>query len=319
MTSRTLDNFVDTYKARVVRRAFQAGFTLVELLVVIAIIGVLVALLLPAVQAAREAARRTQCVNNLKQLGLAAQNYHSDRRVFPPGEDHGTSAEPDYAPFYPGEEHCEWDGQMGIWFNLLFPYMELQNIYDMIDFDKRPQYRFRDNIVAMRMEIDAMLCPSHPYRGQTSPWGPGGTAHIVHYYAVHGPDEYSLKPHPDGSTHTYNYCAAGDGVFYNDSKVKISQITDGTSNTAMISETWGSTEPDDTGFSRGMNLHALVYFDDPPNSSHLSPWEANSFHPGGIQVVYVDGSVHFVSDSVQLEVFNASATIAGEEVYGSAF
>jgi len=92
---------------------------------------------------------------------------------------------------------------------------------------------------------------------------------------------------------------------------------DGTSITAIISETWGSTEADGPGEpngSRGMNLHALLYFDVQPNSSQVNPWKPNSFHPGGIQVAYADGSVQFVTNNIQLDAFKAMASIAGEEL-----
>ena len=204
-------------------------------------------------------------------------------------------------------------------FNLLFPYMEMQALYDTLDFEVRPQYRKRDNILAMRAPIDAMFCPSHNYRGLTTRWGPGGPANIVHYYAVHGDDEFTLRAHPDGSTHNYNYCAAGNGAFYNDSEIGVKHITDGTSNTAIIAETWGSTEADGPGEpngSRGMNLHSLVYFDVQPNSNQSNPWKPNSFHPGGIQVAMADGSVQFVQDGIDLDTFRLMATIAGEELEG---
>src|SRR5579862_6101304 len=125
------------------------GFTLVELLVVIAIIGILIALLLPAVQAARESGRRTHCGNNLKQIGLALLMYQDAHHIFPPGEIHqkwwlgGQPPDPS-GPFpYP---HCHWDGQIGIWFNQISPQMELQNLYDQLDFQARPQWTSAANV-----------------------------------------------------------------------------------------------------------------------------------------------------------------------------
>ncbi len=117
----------------------RSAFTLVELLVVIAIIGILVALLLPAVQAAREAARRTQCTNQLKQIGLALQNYHDTRKAFPTGRTSPT--------------------QLGVaWSYLILPQMELGNIYDA--YDKTQRVDAPANATAMRTPIDVYVCPS---------------------------------------------------------------------------------------------------------------------------------------------------------------
>src|SRR3990172_8973393 len=106
----------------------ERGFTLVELLVVIAIIGVLIAMLLPAVQQAREAARRLHCTNNLAQMGKAMNNYESAHGHSPPGEIHSTGPAAD---FY---EHCRWHQFIGIWMNAIFPQMEQQADYDRLNF-----------------------------------------------------------------------------------------------------------------------------------------------------------------------------------------
>ncbi len=150
------------------------GFTLVELLVVITIIGILIALLLPAVQSAREAARRMQCGNNLKQIALGLMSYESAHGVFPPAEIHGGSWNAGYVPYPPGSssEHCDWNGQIGIWMNLIFPYIEQQAAYDMLDFEIRPQYASENNRKVMQMEFSLFFCPSDPYRGLTVGWSP---------------------------------------------------------------------------------------------------------------------------------------------------
>src|SRR5687768_6758541 len=119
----------------------RRAFTLVELLVVIAIIAILIGLLLPAVQSAREAARRMQCGNNVKQLGLAILVYESSHKVFPPGEIHGTSANAGYSASWGSANHCEWDGQIGIWNNLIFPFMDQTAAYNLLDFKARKQYK----------------------------------------------------------------------------------------------------------------------------------------------------------------------------------
>ncbi|NLE37744.1 MAG: DUF1559 domain-containing protein [Pirellulaceae bacterium] len=315
------------------------GFTLVELLVVIAIIGILIALLLPAVQAAREAARRAQCINNLKQMAVACGNYESANGHFPPGEIHGTVANVGYSPAnycsQTPRNHCEWLGQIGMWMNAIFPQMEQQADYDRLDFEARWQYKSADPKIDRNLEISQkkynfLLCPTDPYQGLTTGWGTIGgqplRARIVHYYAVAGNTEYSGLRHPDGSLQSTGSDAAHtnatNGVFYNDSTTRIAEITDGLSHTALIAETFARREKfptdddgDSTIESRGMNLHAYVYLQHTPNSNQQRPWRPNSHHVGGVHVAFCDGSVQFVSNSVATHVFRALGSINGGEVF----
>lgn len=302
----------------------RRGFTLVELLVVIAIIGLLIALLLPAVQAAREAARRARCTNNLKQLGLGLLNYESTFHVLPPSEIHGGTWMANYRDPY-NYQHCDWEGQVGMWCNLIFPFIEQQAVYDKLDFEIVPQYASADNVEVMRMRFDIFLCPSDPYKDFTTDWGGAGrNARIMHYYAVHGSDEGTTNTHGDQKPgeNWYRHCNRHDGIFYNDSMTTLAAIRDGTSNTAMLCEVWGrkyadhqtiSGDPRGGESSRGMNLHTAVYFDYTPNSYHGNPWHAASFHPGGVNVLFADGSVHFAPSTIDLPTWKAFATIGGGE------
>jgi len=300
------------------------GFTLVELLVVIAIIGILIALLLPAVQAVRAAARRTQCTNNLKQLGLGLLNYESGFKVFPPTEIHGGTWMGNYRDPY-DYQHCDWEGQVGMWCNLIFPQIEQQAAYDRLNFEIVPQYNSPENMEIMQMEFPILLCPADPYTGLTTDWGGPRKARIMHYYAVQGSNENSSLMHPDQKPgkNWYGHCNRHDGMFYNDSETRMEDILDGSSHTAALCEVWGRKYPNHTAIagdprggesSRGMNLHTAVYFDYTPNSYHYNPWHAASFHAGGVNVLFADGSVHFATDGIDINVFKALATIAGNEV-----
>jgi prepilin-type N-terminal cleavage/methylation domain-containing protein/prepilin-type processing-associated H-X9-DG protein len=311
------------------RRAYspvRRGMTLVEVLVVIAIIGVLVGLLLPAVQASRESARRLTCTNNLKQQCLALLAYEAGRKQFPAGEVHGLATDPGYqsqdANGNPNANHCDWDGQIGIWMNLIFPYLERQKEYDQFDFKIHPQYASAANRDLMRRIYNEWLCPSNSYRGLTlnSGGGEDNRAIVAHYYAVAGSDEMATTPHSDGSV-AYHHCCANDGMFFNDSSTKAKDVTDGLAKTAMVGEVWGRKyanhqEPPNSPYgyeiSRGMSLHMYTYFDCSPNAC-VGTWKSRSFHPGGAHVGFADGSVRFVSDSVDASVFAAMSTIKGGE------
>ena len=272
----------------------RRGFTLIELLVVIAIIAVLIALLLPAVQQARESARRTQCKNHLKQLGLAAHNYHDTHSAFPPGEVHGMTG---------GTIHAYgWDKQIGNWTPLLFPYLDQTTAYRSLDFEINPQYG-GNNQAILRKLFPALLCPSDPFTEFTENWG-AGNARIMHYFGVSNVVEnhngYPLS-----------------GVFYNDSWVNLGDVSDGTTNTAMIAEVWGRTTPDNNpSSSRSWHVHNAVYFDSTPNVNRTNPWHVNSFHTGGAHILMCDGSVKFASDSVDFKTFQALASKAGGEKIG---
>jgi prepilin-type N-terminal cleavage/methylation domain-containing protein/prepilin-type processing-associated H-X9-DG protein len=212
----------------------RRGFTLIELLVVIAVIGVLIALLLPAVQSAREAARRAHCVNNLKQMGLAVLNYHDVFRVFPFGKG------PDYRTTVPGAPvYARWSIHSQI-----LAFIEQGSLYQAINFRFPPetpgmagvvinfmpayQNPLRENSVASRTMVATFLCPSDP--APTSADWPGQN----NYYANQGAN--FLCDLSEALPSTIAPAEVSNGPFYYLSRKNIASITDGTSNTVFFSE-----------------------------------------------------------------------------------
>jgi prepilin-type N-terminal cleavage/methylation domain-containing protein len=267
----------------------RRGFTLVELLVVIAIIGILVALLLPAVQAAREAARRSQCVNNLKQWGLAVQNYHDIYQRIPTGIT------------VPGQ----WSFRA-----MMLPQVEAKNTWDNIDFNYQP-HCFAASAAAGANNpsddsIPVYFCSSDPNSKKVFKNYFGADYMPTEYMGVSG-----------GTPDT-----AFDGAFYVNSGLGLADFTDGTSNTLIIGErgipddlfwgwaTCGATSYDiyismQYGFSKGKASN-------PIDLSHF--W---SYHPGGAQFVLCDGSARFISYNINYQTLLALATRNKGEVVGS--
>lgn len=204
------------------RPSRRLGFTLVELLVVIAIIGVLVALLLPAVQAAREAARRMSCQNNLKQLGLAVHNFESARQQLPTGSES--------RPF-PGAPGHPYNFYRWSVLAHLTPYMEQSNAYNTIDLDTPlypPTYQITpQNAIAASLKVPMFLCPSDVQ----SPVSKFKDSNGVEY--DWGPTNYAGNA---GSGIGGGTAYKTDGVFGINSKTRLADLTDGTTNTALFSE-----------------------------------------------------------------------------------
>jgi prepilin-type N-terminal cleavage/methylation domain-containing protein/prepilin-type processing-associated H-X9-DG protein len=305
--------------------ARSRGFTLIELLVVIAIIGVLIALLLPAVQMAREAARKTQCVNNLKQLALAAQNYHDVNGCFP-----GGSYSQYYAPHkYPENFSC---------FVRMLPYLEQKPAYDAVNFGMTSGNV--ENLTLSGVALSVLLCPSDTDTepAQIQPPPPHGT--------VPGWSFNQVFPLPPGTwmqqyssyagnagTFDFGYITAYgpaefrqyNGVIYNDSSVKIADVRDGSSNTFIFGEhSHGNLYRFDPGYAVSDNswnsgrwydtLLATYY---PPNSNpgnigatfgdpqnYYYPTVAQGLHPGGVNFAFCDGSVRFIKDSINTWKFD---------------
>jgi prepilin-type N-terminal cleavage/methylation domain-containing protein/prepilin-type processing-associated H-X9-DG protein len=205
-------------------RSRRNAFTLVELLVVIAIIGVLVGLLLPAVQAARESARRTQCTNNLKQIGVALINHHDAYRHFPPGYQANV-------PYVDGLDDTKpgWG-----WAFFILPYMEEINVFNMVKQNLPIQDTAHSSVI--RQRFSAFLCPSDLTPDDAFPIS-DESGNLV---ATATPASYAACIGGDESDATANKCL---GIFYRNSRTRIAEITDGTSKTILVGErSWSNAK-----------------------------------------------------------------------------
>ncbi|MEZ6052070.1 MAG: DUF1559 domain-containing protein [Planctomycetaceae bacterium] len=296
----------------------RRGFTLIELLVVIAIIGILVALLLPAVQQAREAARRTQCTNNLKQIGLALQNYHDAHKLFPPG----------YIAAGTGT-HVAHTGTSGIgWGAQLLPDLDQDNLWKQ--FDARLSIIDPANDAFRKTPLSVFRCPSDP---QVDLWEiqhesmPGVVITelpIANYVGMFGTGELDGCENAAGTppVSSSGQCV-GDGTFYHNSSVRLRDFSDGYTSTIMIGErrsddqmgwrsTWVGMVPEgEEAFQR-----ILGSADHVPNSPDGHFDDFSSYHEGGAFFGHGDGSVHFLSENMDLSVYQALATIKGGEIVG---
>jgi len=303
----------------------ETGFTLVELLVVIAIIGVLIALLLPAVQSAREAARRIQCGNHLKQIALAIAAYEDNHGVYPPGRVGYDKTS--------GITEEQWVGTSG--FVAILSQLGLQATYDLFDFSNGPWLEstlgvgwLPTNREAIAQRPPVFACPSDaiPLYSQRTADGVAidyTTTNVgVGSYAL---VEGSIGIAVAGSSQSLKY--DNNGVFFYRSNMPLKEVTDGLSKTMFVGEVvdghttdgsniWTRAERDHNSLRSTYN--PLNTWPGEPAYYQVSEWRVNgafaSRHPGGANFAFGDGRVAFVEENVALQIYQALSTRSKDEV-----
>ena len=307
----------------------RTGFTLVELLVVIAIIGILVALLLPAIQAAREAARRTECQNHLKQIGLAIQNYHDAQKAFPMGR--------------------ERTDQYGVsWAFRLLPQMEESAIYASRDKTKRVDDDA--NSAAMRTPIQVYACPSRRPAAADRDFDNNDTPPLATAVAVAALGDYAANAGRTWQTGMQLTAAAADilssdavdasiaGPMFTGSRISARRVTDGLSKTLAVGErhippldasvtTMQEYYQGDTAFLAGDMPKTIFRGGDhglasgpndnstgPDDSSYHADEKFGGPHPGIVMFAYLDGHVAALATDIDIATLQGLSTIAGGEV-----
>ncbi len=323
-----------------VARTRGRGFTLVELLVVITIIGILIALLLPAVQAAREAARRGQCANNLKQIGLALHNYHGAFRTFPIGSQIGSVSQA-YATN---------------WRVAVLPFLEESALHGQLNTKTGSFWAhtgFAGNTILYSTRVQGFLCPSSIFEATNpsalgySHYPPNTTDYtqcsmVMDYVGVSGatPDPIGRTNVCTGDVLASSSSACNTGIMVPDASKQISDCTDGTSNTVIVAEqsgqvngtersanalggwhgwanvgrsTWNSSTSlplASAGFWYTAGTTTVRYAPNafwfsgalsPANSGFSANTVINSFHPGGLNLLLADGSVRFASENILID------------------
>jgi prepilin-type N-terminal cleavage/methylation domain-containing protein/prepilin-type processing-associated H-X9-DG protein len=320
----------------------RRAFTLVELLVVIAIIGILVALLLPAIQAAREAARRSQCVNNMKQINLGLLQYEGAKKRFPAARKgcDGTSG-----INYPGVDctsnvnsaNYDLALQGASAFVYTLPYLEEQALYDQFRLDivsiwnsntSSTWYLEPDVKIGIATRPTVFVCPSDGDLPMFAEY-----KHVVPARVDVATSSYACVAGALGSAAGGSLKYANDGVFFYNRRIKVSEVTDGLSHTLFTGETikgdlaigsnlwtngnrWNSTM---RGACNPINwppgdINGICgYLSDAATGTNIANGAFQSRHPGGANFAYGDGHVTFLLDSIDLTTYKALATRAGGE------
>lgn len=310
------------------------GFTLIELLVVIAIIGILIALLLPAVQQAREAARRTQCKNHLKQIGLAMHNYHDANLTLPPGN-FNTVATWAGLPPCAGQPVGIFGSRDATWMQRILPYLDQANLYNSFSDQMNNGNTPANQYTNAGTVIPTLMCPSDPS-------GPkvvniSGFAHFSGNYAACAGSEY-------WGSNPSDTCASmqRNGLFFTISRVRFNHVPDGLSTTilggelVLVPDDLATPQRDWRGrYYQGFLGGPLFSTREPPGwedslagqcrNVTYAPCDqasgdvnihARSYHTGGAHHVLADGSVRMISNSVDESVYQALGTRAGGEIVG---
>ena len=307
----------------------RQGFTLIELLVVIAIIAILIALLLPAVQQAREAARRSSCKNNLKQLGIALQNYHDTHNVFPPGGVIGDCAGSPPTNLTGLQECGSGQSLGGNWLLYILPQMEQSSLWEKA----APILNAKDpldnmNNIFGHFSPVAYRCPSHPWDRRSN----------VAFRSLEHMSRANYGANYGSGDLTASYANTTGGVFTINSSVNIRDIKDGTTNTFLVGEltylndvtadargAWVYSGMGGSAFSaaRTPNSRTADILGRCTSTTEMPCTEANdgtqiaamrSYHDGGVQVCLVDGSCRFISENISQTILNALGTRSGREV-----
>jgi prepilin-type N-terminal cleavage/methylation domain-containing protein/prepilin-type processing-associated H-X9-DG protein len=315
------------------RSCRTAAFTLIELLVVIAIIAILIGLLVPAVQKVREAANRTQCINNLHQLALAVHAYHDVHKSYPPNT-------------LILDRQSNWNAPNWSWLARILPYIEMNNLYVQGNIPNNTLLQSKDVVAA---QIPVFLCPSDP-TSASGPWTDranlvGLPVGLTNYKGVSGANwglwssAEAKPPNDSGGTligadarwinpstidGSKNGLNDGDGIFFRTDyrhQRRIASVTDGTSNTFMIGEDVPSKDIHCAWpfANTASSTCAIAPNAKRPNGSEYasSDWpntySFHSWHQGGLHFALADGSVRFISDSISLPSYRALATIQGGE------
>jgi len=302
------------------------GFTLVELLVVIAIIGILIGMLLPAVQQVREAARRINCGNNMRQIAIALLTYENSQQELPPGHvvnpqwpsiTFDTDPSPGGLDLSTGDPPEEAEPNRGAWWSWMMrvaPFMELNYVYDAADFEEWPWWQsLPDGTSINGISVPGYVCPSESRGAAVYTDASGNTAAITSYLGVSGRDSYKET-------------GGQDGIIFCNSSTKITDIRDGNSNTLMVGERtpsanllygwqWagaGANRLGETDVVLGVHERIAPARGSDPNGSetdffrpgvendpnNLHRFHHWSFHPGGGMWALADGSVHFYSHQI---------------------